>query len=177
MEKANTKSALKFVKNTSRSAAEWSNTNSRGMTMGVSQTKELKEKLHDKNKQASRKSPPKDNTKPQEFKLHTQERAVKRAMFNYAVTTKFYLMEIQKKREEKLLKMIEEEQVRLMRKEMVPRAQLMPYFDRPFLPQRSSRPLTIPREPSFISKRWSCEPGYEFYNLFHHPALMMKPVK
>lgn len=32
--------------------------------------------------------------------------------------------------------MIEEEEVRLMRKEMIPRAQLMPYFDRPYFPQR-----------------------------------------
>jgi hypothetical protein len=32
--------------------------------------------------------------------------------------------------------MIEEEEIRLLRKEMVPRAQLMPYFDKPFSPQR-----------------------------------------
>ena len=32
--------------------------------------------------------------------------------------------------------MIEEEEVRLLRKEMIPRAQLMPFFDRPFFPQR-----------------------------------------
>lgn len=32
--------------------------------------------------------------------------------------------------------MIEEEEVRLLRKEMIPRAQLMPFFDKPFLPQR-----------------------------------------
>lgn len=32
--------------------------------------------------------------------------------------------------------MIEEEEVRMLRKEMIPRAQLMPFFDRPFFPQR-----------------------------------------
>lgn len=32
--------------------------------------------------------------------------------------------------------MIEEEEIRMLRKDMVPRAQLMPYFDKPFLPQR-----------------------------------------
>lgn len=32
--------------------------------------------------------------------------------------------------------MIEDEEVRMLRKEMVPRAQLMPFFDRPFYPQR-----------------------------------------
>ncbi|KAI4299647.1 hypothetical protein L6164_033083 [Bauhinia variegata] len=113
------------------------------------------------------KSPPKEKTKPQEFKLHTQERAVKRTMFNYAVNTKLYIMELQKKREEMLLKMIEEEEIRSLRKDMVPRAQLMPYFDRPFFPKRSSRPLTIPREPSFHnvnSTCWSCFTGGEFWS-------------
>ncbi|XVF71032.1 hypothetical protein PTKIN_Ptkin12aG0002100 [Pterospermum kingtungense] len=108
---------------------------------------------------ASPKPSAKENTRPQEFKLHTEQRAVKRAMFNYSMATKLYLMEFQKKQVERLQKMIDEEEVRLLRKEMVPKAQLMPFFDRPFFPQRSSRPLTIPREPSFRSvnsKCWSC---------------------
>ncbi|XP_057500163.1 microtubule-destabilizing protein 60-like isoform X2 [Actinidia eriantha] len=91
----------------------------------------------------------KENTKPQDFKFHTQDRAVKRALFNYTVATKEYLIERQKKQIEKLQKIIEEEEVRMLRKEMIPRAQLMPFFDRPFFPQRSNRPLTVPREPSF----------------------------
>ncbi|GAY53245.1 TPX2 domain-containing protein [Citrus sinensis] len=110
MEKARTKSALKFVKAGSQSAGSWSTT-ANGMA--------------------------KENTKPQEFTLHTQQRAVKRAMFNYSVATKLYLEQVQRKRVEKLQKMIEEEEIRLMRKEMIPRAQLMPLFDRPFFPQRS----------------------------------------
>ncbi|KAH1196779.1 Protein TPX2 [Glycine max] len=175
MEKAGSnspKSALKFVKNTSQSAAQWSSTNSRGMTKDV-----LKDKFYDKTK-ASPRSPPRENTKPQEFKLHTQERAVKRAMFNYAVTTKFYIMELQKKQEEKLQKLIEEEEVRLLRKEMVPRAQLMPYFDKPFFPQRSSR--SIPRESCLhmmSSKCWSCSVGNEIYNLHHYGHQTLKPIK
>ncbi|XP_022998171.1 protein TPX2 [Cucurbita maxima] len=119
----------------------------------------------------------KENTKkPQDFKLHTQERAVKRAMFNYSIATKLYVMELQKKVEEKLHKMIEEEEVRLMRKEMIPRAQLMPYFDRPYFPQRSNRPLTIPREPSFLmnKEQWSCNTDSEVYS-FQRQAL--KPIK
>ncbi|XP_023525926.1 protein TPX2-like [Cucurbita pepo subsp. pepo] len=119
----------------------------------------------------------KDNTKkPQDFKLHTQERAVKRAMFNYSIATKLYVTELQKKVEEKLHKMIEEEEVRLMRKEMIPRAQLMPYFDRPYFPQRSNRPLTIPREPSFLmnKEQWSCNGDSEVYS-FQRQAL--KPIK
>ncbi|KAK9177737.1 hypothetical protein WN943_026926 [Citrus x changshan-huyou] len=46
----------------------------------------------------------KENTKPQEFTLHTQQRAVKRAMFNYSVATKLYLEQVQRKRVEKLQK-------------------------------------------------------------------------
>ncbi|XP_020219992.1 protein TPX2 isoform X1 [Cajanus cajan] len=196
MEKASTKSALKFVKNTSQSAAQWSTTNSRGMTKDV-----LKDKFYDKTKASRRsppkesnmasrrsppkesnmtppRSPPKENTKPQEFKLHTQERAVKRAMFNYAVTTKFYIMELQKKQEERLQKLIEEEEVRLLRKEMIPRAQLMPYFDKPFSPQRSSR--SVPRESCLhmmSSKCWSCSVGNEIYNLHHYGHQALKPIK
>ncbi|XP_059451309.1 microtubule-destabilizing protein 60 [Corylus avellana] len=114
-----------------------------------SQTKdELKDRLFGKSK-ASQKSLTKENTKPQEIKLRTQERALKRAMFNYEVATKLYIIEQQKKQAEKLQKMIEEEEIRLLRKEMIPRAQLMPFFDRPFFPQRSNRPLTVPRDPSF----------------------------
>ncbi|OIW14143.1 hypothetical protein TanjilG_21283 [Lupinus angustifolius] len=144
--------------NASNSATRWNNTNSKGM--------------------ASPKSPPRENTKPQEFKLHTQERAVKRAMFNYAVTTKFYLMELQKKREEKLIKMIEEEETRLLRKEMVPRAQLMPYFDKPFSPQRSSK--TVPKESCIhmmSSKCWRCTSSNEFYNLHNYGQQALNPIK
>ncbi|KAJ1388149.1 TPX2, C-terminal [Sesbania bispinosa] len=173
MEKASTKSALKFVKNTSQSAAQWSSTNSRGMTKDV-----LKDnRFYDKSK-ASRRSPPKENTKPQEFKLHTQERAVKRAMFNYAVTTKFYIMELQKKQEEKVQKMIEEEEIRLLRKEMVPRAQLMPYFDKPFFPQRSNRAVQRQSCLHMMSgKCWSCTVGNEFYNFHHCGHQALKPIK
>ncbi|XWS46454.1 hypothetical protein CRYUN_Cryun14cG0068400 [Craigia yunnanensis] len=112
------------------------------------------------------KPPAKENTKPREIKLHTEQRTVKRAMFNYSMATKLYLLEIQKKQVEKLQKMIEDQEIRLLRKEMIPKAQLMPFFDRPFFPQRSNRPLTIPREPSFRSvnsKCWSCISENELY--------------
>ncbi|XP_039159938.1 uncharacterized protein LOC104422192 isoform X4 [Eucalyptus grandis] len=96
------------------------------------------------------------------------------------VATKLYLMEQQKKYEEKLQKMIEEEEVRLLRKEMIPRAQLMPLFDRPFYPQRSSRPLTIPREPAFrmlSSKCWTCTCcTHQLYG-FHQHCHPLKPIK
>ncbi|XP_074289726.1 microtubule-destabilizing protein 60 [Silene latifolia] len=115
----------------------------------------------------------KEYTKPLDIKLHTQQRAAKRAIFNHFVATKLYFIERQKKQEEKLRKMLEEEKIKLMRKEMVPKAQLMPFFDKPFFPQRSGMPLTIPREPNFhmLSNRsWSCLSRNELY--FQHSHAM-----
>ncbi|KAL5539533.1 hypothetical protein UlMin_043861 [Ulmus minor] len=77
--------------------------------------------------------------KPREIKLHTQQRTIS----DYEVVTKLYLIKQQKNQ------LVEEEEIHLLRKEMVPRAQLVPFFDRPFFPQRSNSPLTIPREPTF----------------------------
>uniref|UniRef100_M4E9I7 TPX2 C-terminal domain-containing protein n=1 Tax=Brassica campestris TaxID=3711 RepID=M4E9I7_BRACM len=94
---------------------------------------------------------------------------MKRAMFNYTVATNYYITKLQKKQEERLQKMIQEEEIRMLRKEMVPKAQLMPFFDRPFLPQRSSRPLTMPKEPSFgnvNSTCWTCVFNNQHY-LYH----------
>ncbi|KAK3020147.1 hypothetical protein RJ639_003255 [Escallonia herrerae] len=53
----------------------------------------------------------KENTKPVEIKLHTQQRAVKRAIFNYSVATKLYLMEQQKKQVEKLHKLANSQRI------------------------------------------------------------------
>ncbi|KAJ6421226.1 hypothetical protein OIU84_028577 [Salix udensis] len=164
MEKAQTKSALKNLVKASSQSGPWSNA-ARGMAKD-----DIKDPLFDK-------------SKPQEFKLHTGQRALKRAMFNYSVATKIYMNEQQKRQIERIEKIIEEEEVRMMRKEMVPRAQLMPYFDRPFFPQRSNRPLTVPREPSFHmvnSKCWSCIPEEELYYYFEHAhphGHAWKPVK
>ncbi|CAN4089999.1 unnamed protein product [Withania somnifera] len=157
MENPNTKSSQKLVKCNSQSPIQ-----SPGRVMRSSSPQhplmnnnnnmlrdEPKEKSVDKNK-AQQKSLAKDNTKPVEIKLHTQQRARRRALFNYSMETKSYFIELQKKTVEKVQKMIEKEEVRLLRKEMIPRAQLMPIFDKPFLPQRSTRPLTIPKEPSFM---------------------------
>ncbi|PRQ45343.1 hypothetical protein RchiOBHm_Chr3g0490251 [Rosa chinensis] len=113
------------------------------------------------------KSPTRESTKPQEVKLHTQQRATKRAMFNYMVAAKLGILEQRRKQEE----MLHKEEIRLLRKEMIPRAQLMPFFDRPFIPQRSSRPLTIPKEPSFrmmSSKSFTaCRSGTPIYSFQH----------
>ncbi|XP_024189273.1 protein TPX2 isoform X2 [Rosa chinensis] len=175
MEKALTKSSLKSTSPSHSAVSSWSS-NSGGMPRD-----ELKERGYDKDyyyKVDSRvyasyqsKSPTRESTKPQEVKLHTQQRATKRAMFNYMVAAKLGILEQRRKQEEMLHKMIEEEEIRLLRKEMIPRAQLMPFFDRPFIPQRSSRPLTIPKEPSFrmmSSKSFTaCRSGTPIYSFQH----------
>ncbi|AQL08818.1 TPX2 (targeting protein for Xklp2) protein family [Zea mays] len=44
----------------------------------------------------------------------------------------------------------EEERIRQLRRtELIPKAQPMPYFDRPFIPKRSTKPPTVPMEPKF----------------------------
>ncbi|XP_059309885.1 microtubule-destabilizing protein 60 isoform X2 [Lycium ferocissimum] len=142
MEKPNIKSSQKLVKSNSQSPIH-----SPGR---VTRSSSPRHQLMKNNNVAQQKSLAKDNTKQVEIKLHTQQRARSRALFNYSMATKFYFIQQQKKTVEKVQKMIEEEEVRMLRKEMIPRAQLMPIFDKPFLPQRSTRPLTIPREPSFM---------------------------
>ncbi|KAF3788961.1 hypothetical protein EJ110_NYTH19889 [Nymphaea thermarum] len=73
--------------------------------------------------------------------------------------------------------MMEKEQIKLLRKEMIPRAKLMPFFDKPFFPQRSTKRLTVPKEPSFhilssrCAKRTTC-------NVLCYPMYEnVKPVK
>ncbi|KAJ4959738.1 hypothetical protein NE237_019648 [Protea cynaroides] len=106
------------------------------------------ERARDKAK-ATQKLPMKEQTRPSEIMLHTQLRAARRAGFNDMVAAKMYFIERHKQIAERVQKMIEDEEVRTLRKDMIPRAQLMPFFDRPFFPQRSTRPLTVPKEPSF----------------------------
>lgn len=88
-------------------------------------------------------------TKPLDIKLHTQKRAIERAKFNQLIAEKFYILEQQRIEEERIQKLLEMEEIKRMRKEMVPRAQIMPFFGPPFTPRRSTRPLTIPKEPKF----------------------------
>ncbi|XP_028556869.1 protein TPX2 isoform X2 [Dendrobium catenatum] len=111
----------------------------------------------------------KEQTKTHNFKLHTEERAARRAGFNHLVASKISTMEILRRFEEKIQKVIEEEEIKIMRKDMVPKAQLMPIFDRPFLPQRSTRPLTVPKEPNFrfLGKNYgSAQDSYTVYQYF-----------
>ncbi|XP_043722044.1 protein TPX2-like isoform X2 [Telopea speciosissima] len=154
MENTNNSSPPKYLKNspyntlhsTVRGVGRSSSQPQRFFSLHSQSKGQQQEKVHDK----SKKLPTKEQTKPLEIMLHTQLRAARRAGFNNMVAAKMYLIERQKQITERVQKMIEEEEVRSLRKEMIPRAQLMPFFDRPFFPQRSTRPLTVPKEPSFI---------------------------
>ncbi|KAH6799374.1 TPX2 protein for protein family [Perilla frutescens var. frutescens] len=145
MESPNTKSAQKLVKSIPQSAFSPTNRGSTRNNTSLFQPSISSDSFSG----VMHKSWTKENTKPSEFRLHTQQRAAQRAIFNSSVAIKFYIIEQHKKRVEKVLKVMEEEEVRMLRREMIPRAQLMPLFDKPFSPQRSTRPLTVPREPGF----------------------------
>ncbi|KAL5537968.1 hypothetical protein UlMin_045685 [Ulmus minor] len=140
-----------FARSPSLSSASWSSG-----TRGAEKDQVIKEGIHEvrtKSKACTKES---TSRKPQEIKLHTQQR--------------LYFIEQQKKQQERIRKMVKEEEIRLLRKEMVPRTQLMPFFDRPFFPQRSNRPLTIPRDPTFgfITRKCSTSivPGINSTNRF-----------
>ncbi|CAL0317171.1 unnamed protein product [Lupinus luteus] len=91
----------------------------------------------------------KEGTKPIDLKLHSDVRAVDRAEFDHQVAEKMSLMEQYRLEREKQQKLEEDEEIRRLRKELVPKAQPMPYFDRPFVPRRSMKHPTIPKEPRF----------------------------
>ncbi|CAN6470050.1 unnamed protein product [Victoria cruziana] len=90
-----------------------------------------------------------ESTRPLDIKLHSDVRAAERAEFDQAMQEKLSLMEQYRQEQERQQKMAEEEEIKRLRRELVPRAQPMPYFDRPFIPKRSLKHPTIPREPKF----------------------------
>ncbi|KAG8366946.1 hypothetical protein BUALT_Bualt16G0021000 [Buddleja alternifolia] len=98
------------------------------------------------------KPPVKEKTRPVDLVLHTDTRAVERAEFDHQVAKKMDLIEQYRMERERQQKLAEEEEIRRLRKELVPKAQPMPYFDRPFIPRRDgakaragpgSRPLNV----------------------------------
>ncbi|KAL8117200.1 hypothetical protein AgCh_015197 [Apium graveolens] len=95
------------------------------------------------------KPPVKESTKPVDVVLHSDVRAVERAEFDHQVAEKMSLIEQYRVEMERQQKLEEEEEIRRLRKELVPKAQPMPYFDRPFIPRRSEKQPTIPKEPRF----------------------------
>ncbi|XP_076903221.1 microtubule-destabilizing protein 60-like [Bidens hawaiensis] len=95
------------------------------------------------------KPPVKEITRPIDLVLHSDVRAVERAEFDHQVQEKLSFIEQYRLEKERLQKLEEEEELRRLRKELVPKAQPMPYFDRPFIPRRSEKQPTIPKEPKF----------------------------
>ncbi|KAF7058530.1 hypothetical protein CFC21_065565 [Triticum aestivum] len=97
---------------------------------------------HDESKRRSPtlQTSPKRSTKHEQplsyCRLHTEERAIRRAGYNYQIASKINTEEIIRRFEDKLSQVMEEREIKMMRKEMVPKAQLMPAFDKPFHPQR-----------------------------------------
>ncbi|XP_039056846.1 uncharacterized protein LOC120199959 [Hibiscus syriacus] len=75
--------------------------------------------------------------------------ASERSEFDHKVAEKMSLIRQYKMERARQDKMAEEEEIKRLRKELVPKAQLLLFFDRPFLPIRSSKNPTIPREPNF----------------------------
>ncbi|XP_042500942.1 uncharacterized protein LOC122078845 [Macadamia integrifolia] len=93
------------------------------------------------------KPPVKEITEPIDLKLHSDLRAVERAGFDHHVSAKLNFIEQYRQERERQQKLAEEEEIKRLRRELVPKAQPMPYFDRPFIPKRSLKLPTVPREP------------------------------
>ncbi|XP_024974638.1 uncharacterized protein LOC112512719 [Cynara cardunculus var. scolymus] len=93
--------------------------------------------------------PVKESTRPVDVVLHSNTRAVERADFDNQVQEKLSFIEQFKLERERQEKLAEEEELRRLRKVLVPKAQPMPYFDKPFIPKRSEKQPTLPKEPKF----------------------------
>ncbi|CAL9775023.1 unnamed protein product [Musa acuminata subsp. burmannicoides] len=95
------------------------------------------------------KPPVKEGTEPIDIVLRSDVRAAERAEFDQLVAERMNFAEQLRLERETRQKLEEEEEIRQLRRELVPKAQPMPYFDRPFIPKKSERPRTIPKEPRF----------------------------
>ncbi|XP_074582693.1 microtubule-destabilizing protein 60-like [Curcuma longa] len=95
------------------------------------------------------KPPVKESTEPLDIVLHSDVRAVERAGFDQFVAERMSFAEQLRSERELQQKFEEEEEIQRLRKELVPKAQPMPYFDQPFVPKRSEKPRTIPKQPRF----------------------------
>ncbi|PUZ42216.1 hypothetical protein GQ55_9G566500 [Panicum hallii var. hallii] len=92
----------------------------------------------------------KERTEPIDLVLHSDVRAIERAEFDQHVLERNKFAEQQRLEWERQQELEEQERIRQLRRtELIPKAQPMPYFDRPFIPKRSTKPATIPMEPKF----------------------------
>ncbi|CAL4929763.1 unnamed protein product [Urochloa decumbens] len=92
----------------------------------------------------------KERTEPVDLVLHSNVRALERAEFDQHVLERNKFAEQQRLEWERQQELEEQERIRQLRRtELIPKAQPMPYFERPFIPKRSTKPATIPIEPKF----------------------------
>ncbi|CAL4913235.1 unnamed protein product [Urochloa decumbens] len=92
----------------------------------------------------------KERTEPVDLVLHSDVRALERAEFDQHVLERNKFAEQQRMEWERQQELEEQERIRQLRRtELIPKAQPMPYFERPFIPKRSTKPATIPIEPKF----------------------------
>ncbi|XP_076900993.1 microtubule-destabilizing protein 60-like [Bidens hawaiensis] len=97
------------------------------------------------------KPPVKEITRPVDLVLHSDMRAVERAEFDQQVQEKLSFIEQFKLEKEKQQKLAEEEELTRLRKELEPKAQPMPIFDKPFIPKRSEKQPTMPKQPKIYN--------------------------
>ncbi|GBG59720.1 hypothetical protein CBR_g54824 [Chara braunii] len=88
-------------------------------------------------------------TTPRKIVLYSELRAIQRMIFDQKVAEKQRMLEMERREQERLRKLAEEEEIKLLRKQMVPRARLMPYFDRPFRPSKNG--LHMHNSPASVS--------------------------
>lgn len=88
-------------------------------------------------------------TEVQEFIFHADARAAERVQFDKKVLEKQNLYMKLKEEYEAAKKVEEERAIKTMRKEMIPHARPLPAFNKPFVPERSSKELTEPKSPKF----------------------------
>lgn len=76
------------------------------------------------------KPPVKQGTRPTDLVLHSDIRAKKRAKFDHQVAEKMSVCEQYRSERERQQKLVEEEEIKRLRKGLFPKARPMPYFDR-----------------------------------------------
>eukprot|EP01018_Ginkgo_biloba_P009862 Gb_03404 [translate_table: standard] len=86
-------------------------------------------------------------TEVYEFTFHADARAIERAEFDKKVKEKENLYKRFREEYETAKMMEEERAIKMMRKTMIPHARPVPVFNRPFVPQRSTKELTKPKSP------------------------------
>ncbi|KAM7503421.1 hypothetical protein LguiB_002325 [Lonicera macranthoides] len=86
-------------------------------------------------------------TQVQKFDLHVEHRAVDRAEFDKKIKEKEMMYKRYREEAESEKMMEEEKALKQLRRTLVPHARPVPSFNRPFLPQKSSKDVTKPKSP------------------------------